>query len=412
MADLFSTTEERRRLAGIVRSFEATKFNPDILLSHPHLQTIIPALTPFPRTFQCKREKILTSDGDFFYVDFTISTENDADNTYNDAIVVLLHGLESNMESPLMTKITSAFLAKGFSNCCLVSFRGCTGEENITPGAYHLGFTKDVHHLIEILHSRYPDKKIYLAGFSLGGNVALKFLGELGSRAKDKNIFGGVVTCVPFDPIASQGKLDENMFNRMVYSNNFLKTLKVKAEKQIIKFPGSFDIEKIRQCNTIGEFDDAYIAKIYGFKDREDYYRQSGSKWWLPKISVPCIAINARDDPFIEESSLPSDEDLIDKDIYSNLRSIGISFSRSLSSQDISHSRDDRTLSIERSRPVAADSVEDVDMAIAMAPIRLIYTDNGGHCGFMSSLFENVPKHGWLAEELSRALEHIHKNSH
>lgn len=89
-----------------------------------------------------------------------------------------------------------------------------------TPGAYHLGFTKDLHQLTKMLHERFPEKKKYLSGFSLGGNVVLKFLGELGDQAiTERGIYGAAVTCVPFDPVASQGKLDTNGFNRAVYSN-------------------------------------------------------------------------------------------------------------------------------------------------------------------------------------------------
>lgn len=107
--------------------------------------------------------------------------------------------------------------------------------------------------------------------------------------------------------------------------------MKKKAELEIQQFPDAFDIEAIRRCTTIGEFDDAYIAPIYGFEDKVDYYRKNGSKWYLNKIRVPVIAINARDDPFIEESSLPTMEE---------------------------HVGD-------------------------LAPVRLIYHDHGGHCGFV-----------------------------
>ena len=118
-------------------------------------------------------------------------------------------------------------------------------------------------------------------------------------------------------------------------------------------------------------FIDAFIAKIYGFRDKIDYYRQSGSKWWLNKIRVPSIAINARDDPFIEESSLPDDSDLI------------------VPKEDLSADYNNEQL---------------------LAPVKLIYTNKGGHCGYLSSLWssQTVPSWGWLAEELSRALRHIH----
>lgn len=194
----------------------------------------------------------------------------------------------------------------------------------------------------------------------------MKLLGELGDQASEFGICGAVATCVPFDPIMSQGKIDKG-FNRAVYSENFLATLKAKAEIEYLQFPQAFDIERIRRCKTIGEFDDAYIAPIYNFTDKVDYYRKTGSKWFLSKIRVPAIAINAYDDPFIEEGSLPSAQDVGDE-----------------------------------------------------APVRLIYHKNGGHCGFLadqesyrlpdSNLEDElyVPSHGWLADELARAIWHIH----
>ena len=118
---------------------------------------------------------------------------------------------------------------------------------------------------MQYIQTTYPSKKIYLSGFSLGGNVCLKFLGELGELAEERNIFGSVVSCVPFDPVASHYKLDSPGFNRIVYSGNFLKTLKEKAERQILQFPGAYDIDAIRRSTTIGEFDELFIAKLYGF---------------------------------------------------------------------------------------------------------------------------------------------------
>ena len=150
------------------------------------------------------------------------------------------------------------------------------------------------------------------------------------------------------------------------YLQNFLETLKAKAELEYKQFPGAFDIDAIRACTTIGAFDEAYIARIYGFKDKYDYYESSGAKNFLHKIRVPAIAINARDDPFVEEASLPT-----------------------------------------------AEHVGEI------APVRLIYHAHGGHCGFYTTQrnmgFEGsdcaVPEHGWLGEELARAIEHIHNQS-
>jgi predicted alpha/beta-fold hydrolase len=204
----------------IVKSFPAREFIPSLLSANPHWQTIIgsEALRQkifgyYPRTFATTTERIHTDDDDFFDVDFTSNCAADEDTP----MVIVLHGLESNTAGPLVTKMVSSFLEKGFC-CCLVSFRGCSGEDNLTPGGYHLGWTADLDYLIKrVISTKYPKKNLYLSGFSLGGNVVLKYLGELGESAKDLHVCGAAVTCVPFDPVASQSKLDQG-FNRAVYS--------------------------------------------------------------------------------------------------------------------------------------------------------------------------------------------------
>ena len=346
-----------------VQAWESRVFIPlggsaDPIRANCHYQTIIGSeILPvkllgreFPRSFETTTERLATPDGDWFTIE---KTSNIDDEDEERDIVVILHGLESSTKGPLVTKMTTAYLNLGLS-CVLVSFRGCGGEDNDTPGGYHLGFTSDVDFVTALLHERYPRRLLYLSGFSLGGNVCLKFLGELGEAAPARAIAGCAVTCVPFDPVASQGKLDKGL-NRILYSENFLATLKLKAERQIAKFPGAFDIESIRKCRTIGEFDDEFISKIYSFDGKEDYYRKNGAKWFLNTIRVPTVAINARDDPFIEESSLPTRVDVGD-----------------------------------------------------VAPVRLCYHDNGGHCGFIANKLEAVElSTGWLAYEMSRFIEHI-----
>ena len=246
-----------KRYRSISESFQlSSAFKPaELVLGNCHVQTIIGSevvrarIFGFPKTYASTRRRFDTDDGDFFYADFThVNQEGDA------PIVVVLHGLESNPDGPLVIKMAEAFHDKGFT-CCLVAFRGCTGEENKTPGAYHVGFTKDLRQVVRHLKEQYPSKRIYLSGFSLGGNVALKYLGELGESAKAENIGGAAVACVPFDPVQSHYKLDIPWFSRVVYSGNFLATLKKKAEYQHAHFPGAFDIEAVRKCTTIGEFD-------------------------------------------------------------------------------------------------------------------------------------------------------------
>ena len=233
----------------------------------------------------------------------------------------------------------------------LKSFRGCSeGEDNRKLGAYHLGFTDDLKTLVERLHIEDSSRKIYLSGFSLGGNVILKYLGEMGRGALELGVSGAVVTCVPFDPKSCQVKLDLNSFNRGIYIENFLSSLKRKAEAKNLRFPGVLDMDKLRAARTIGEFDEHFIARAFGFEGKLDYYEKCASKRFLSRIAVPSIAINARDDPFVMEEHLPTYED------------------------------------------------------VGGAPVRLVYKARGGHCGFLSSGPEG---NYWLPNEMARAMEHI-----
>ena len=359
-----------------VEAFDAQSFVPSQnwlgLASNQHWQTIVAtgALrkvlfgVELQRSFDVHSKLIKTSDGDEHEAEFTVNhfDSKDLDDIGGDEviakkdistpIVVLLHGLEANAKGTLMTKMCEEYTKVGFG-CVLVSFRGCNGTENKRVGAYHLGFTQDLDQLTDFLKKKYPNRPIYLSGFSLGGNVSLKFLGELGDKAvMDRNIQGAVTMSVPFDLVESGAKIDKG-FNKVIYAGNFLRTLIKKAEKQHALLEGKvpYDIEVIKRCRTIGDFDDAFIAKIYGFKDKFDYYRQSQAKSWLHKIRVPCVNINAIDDPFIEASSLPNEEH------------------------------------------------------VQEAPVRLIYTQSGGHCGFVD--INNNDR--WIAQEMARALLHIHE---
>ncbi len=328
------------------------------------------------RSFDVISERIKTDDGDFFDVDYPSEHFGPSADTKRTPIVIIVHGLEATYRGAMVTKMAEEYMAQGFAPV-LFSFRGCSGTPNKTPGGYHVGFTNDVDLLAKILQKRFPQRKIYLSGFSLGGNVSLKLLAELGSTAStERNIFGAVTMSVPYDAVGSGASIDAG-WNKYLYAKNFLGTLKRKAEEQHKLFPNAFDIEQVRSSQTIGEFDRAFIAPIYGYKDQFDYYQKNGSKAWLPKIRVPAISINAKDDPFIPEHTLPDPH----KDVMG-------------------------------------------------APVRLVYHDHGGHCGFVASRrsresgkgSELIATHStdapvndangnddrWIAKEMARAMKHIH----
>ena len=312
------------------------------------------------RTFKTVSERHDTPDGDFYDVEFTAEHFGsiEAEKAHKDTpIVVILHGLESNAKGPIVTKMAEAYLEQGFS-CVLMNFRGCSGEPNRTAGAYHVGFTKDAHQITKFLKEKYPHRKIYLSGFSLGGNVSLKMLGELGTEATAKGIWGAVTMNCPYNAVGSGESIDAGI-NKYLYANYFVRTLKAKAEDQHKLFPGAFDIVKVRSATTLGDIDDHYVSKVYGFKDKMDYYITQGCAAWIPKIAVPAISISARDDPFIPGTTLP-------------------------------HPEND----------------------IGTAPVKLVYHDYGGHCGFVEKGDAGMGSDDrWIAREMAKAMKHIHQES-
>lgn len=243
----------------VVNTFAASDFKAADgwfgLEKNNHWQTIVGtgALTKVvtgkeqERSFSVLRERFDTPDGDFFDVEFTAEhfSPGTDDAHAMTPIVIILHGLESNSGGSAVTKMCEAYIEQGFS-CALFNFRGCSGEENKRPGAYHVGFTADADQLAAELMRRYPNRKIYLSGFSLGGNVSLKLLGELGDKAAtERNIHGAVTMSVPYDAVGSGASID-NGVNKYIYSANFLRTLKKKAERQHKEYPDAFDINRIR----------------------------------------------------------------------------------------------------------------------------------------------------------------------
>jgi len=207
--------------------------------------------------------------------------------------------------------MATAFInvANATSVRCL-NFRGCNDKlKQTTAGGYHVGFTDDLRTYVDILNEEEPDASIFLSGFSLGGNTALKFLGEESSDLSP--VIGASVLSIPYNCTANQPRLDSSGFNRAVYSNNFLKTLKKKAIEQNDDglLPPSVDFKRVMACTTIGEIDDSFISPIYGFKDRYDYYAKNSCCYFLEAIKVPVYIVSADDDPFFNSDYKANEND-------------------------------------------------------------------------------------------------------
>lgn len=209
--------------------------------------------------------------------------------------VVLLHGLEGTTRSHYVGGIVEQARRRGWG-AHLLLFRGCGSRPNSARRFYHSGETTDVALAMEYILGRYPDAQFAMVGVSLGGNVLLKWLGELGARAPER-LRAAAAISVPFDLERGARHISQG-FSR-VYEANFVGSLKRKAAAKLARYPDLFDEAALRRARTIFEFDDVVTAPVHGFRDARDYYARSSALAWLQGIRRPTLLLSAADDPFL-----------------------------------------------------------------------------------------------------------------
>ena len=250
-----------------------------------HLQTIAAALAPRPRP-AFARERWDTPDGDFIDVDFAGGGRP----------LILFHGLEGCSHSHYARVLAPAFAGAGW-RVAIPHWRGCSGEPNRLPRAYHSGDSAEVDWIL-----RRFTPPVDAIGVSLGGNALLKWLGERGDDAR-RVVRRAAAISAPLDLAAAASALDRGL-NRLLYTRMFLATLKTKSLAQLARYPQLFDGVQLGRARTFREFDDLYTAPLHGFRDAAHYWRASSSGAWLSHIRVPTLVINARNDPFLPEPAL------------------------------------------------------------------------------------------------------------
>ena len=224
--------------------------------------------------------------------------------------LVLLHGLEGSSKSRYVQSIAQYFRARGWV-VVIAHFRGCSGFPNRLARAYHSGDSEEVAFILASVKKAVPHAEWHAAGVSLGGNALLKYLGECPEQSKWLKAAAGI--SVPLDLVAAGNHLSDDPFNRHIYSRYFLRSLKPKVLEKAKRFPGVIDVMRITQAQDLRDFDDAYTAPMHGFQNAMDYWTQSASKPWLRHIRVPTLVLNARNDPFLPEPTLPSVEQASDQ---------------------------------------------------------------------------------------------------
>ncbi|MDP4622646.1 MAG: alpha/beta fold hydrolase [Hydrogenophaga sp.] len=244
-----------------------------------------------------QRERWDTPDGDFIDIDHGPHTVDD-----QAPLVVMFHGLEGNTDSHYVKAMATVAQQRGWA-FALVHFRGCSGEINRAPRAYHSGDHEEIDAVLKRFAQQHPQRSRRAVGISLGGNALMRWAGEHGGAASQ--VVDSVVSvCSPLDLTASGHAIGRG-FNRWVYTPRFLRTMKPKAVKKWQQFPGLFDLEAALRAKDLFEFDNVFTAPLHGFKDTDDYWTRAAAKPVMRHIGLPALAINALNDPFVPASSLP-----------------------------------------------------------------------------------------------------------
>lgn len=266
-------------------------------LPNRHLQTLWPVLLRRIPKLPLERERIDLPDSDFVDLDWLGKNETGP-------IIFLLHGLGGSVHSHYAGNLLAAARQQGF-RCVIMHFRGCSGEPNRLERYYHSGDTADLDYVLNILHQREVAPYFIGVGFSMGGNVLLKYLGETQHQSVFK---AAAAVCVPLDLMVAATELQHG-FSR-IYQWRLVRDLKEYCLQK-------YHYRKIPKPNvnweeitTFWQFDDLITAPLHGFKDVNDYYTRSSSKKYLKHISTPTLIIHASDDPFMNDDVLPPESEL------------------------------------------------------------------------------------------------------
>ena len=272
-------------------------FRPAWWLRNRHVQTLWASRVRQRPAVQVTWESIPTDDGDFFEVAWTVDNGG--------PVIQVIHGLEGSIRSGYASGIAAALLDRGFT-VAVQHFRGCGQRLNQRDRTYHAGDTGDIHHFAKLLKERFPRRPLAAIGYSLGGNQLLKWLGEQGD---DAFVACAVAVSVPFNLFASAAAL-ETGFSKL-YQRHLVSELYDKvAHKFAHHEQPPIDLTSVSRTSSFTEFDDRITGPLHGFAGADDYYSKSSSGQFLKHIRVPTLILQAKDDPFLLPSGLPTHSDL------------------------------------------------------------------------------------------------------
>lgn len=283
------------------------KYRAPAWLPGGHAQTIWPALYARRRwglALPKQRERWLTPDGDFIDVDRQAASRQDL------PLLVLFHGLEGSSDSHYAQAFAD-WAAEHDVQFAMPHFRGCSGEINHAPRAYHSGDHQEIDWVLQRLrmqHQQAGGERLVAAGVSLGGNALMRWAAEHGqSAARHADAVASI--CSPLDLVQSGQAIGRGL-NRQIYTRMFLRSMKPKALAKWEQHPGLFDRDKLVAARDLYEFDNVFTAPLHGFKNTDDYWSRASAKPLMRDIRIPALALNARNDPFVPALSLPKKSDV------------------------------------------------------------------------------------------------------
>lgn len=280
----------------------SSSFRPVPLLKNRHLQTILPNLG-FRRAYRgvLQRETLELPDGDFLHLDWLKQDQPDPEQP----LLLCLHGLEGSSRSNYAGDLVAEAEKAGW-NAVVMHFRGCSGVPNRLPRSYHAGDTADLASVLAHLkQGRSGPSKIFATGYSLGGNLLLKYLGENGTSSA---INAAAAISVPFDLYGAALTVEQG-FSRQYQAYLMRKMLRrVRSKRHQVS--GLIDLEKALKSRNFIEFDEYVTAPLHGFAGHRDYYNRCSSIGFLKEIAVPTLVLQSRDDPFLDPRYLPTEEQI------------------------------------------------------------------------------------------------------
>ncbi len=284
----------------------SSAFQPAWWLRSRHAQTLFPALCRRHVQLPLRRQRLELPDGDFLDLDWALPTSDQTPPADDAPLVLLLHGLQGSSRSSYIRGLLRALTAAGL-RALVMHFRGCSGEMNRLPRSYHSGETTDLAYVVAELQTQHPGVPLMAVGYSLGGNVLLKWLGETGS---DNPLHAAVAVSVPYHLARAADDLNRG-FARL-YQRHLVTSLcrGLRRKRQLVPMLPELRDEAIGRLRSFWEFDDAVTAPLHGFAGVHDYYTRSSSGPYLRHIRVPTLLLHARDDPFMSPGALPTAEQL------------------------------------------------------------------------------------------------------